>query len=331
MDAKITKSRLGLLLSYDWIKILCICLAAVLVWMLLFTTLATRATNGQRFEIYTYPGVQIKNVSPSLEILHQKNALSYDVLEVTVNDLEDNSYKDTILQAHFAAGQGDVMFVADSPETYDDSGNLESLGKLQDFLLRYRSNAIWLGEETFDEATLGIEYASTFPSYFADCEAYLNRFYGGDFQNGSLDRDAVRENFEARMAKDKRFKTQEQWDAGLEQEYERIENLCASYKRVREWVSNDSPDDPIELRKSLVPIDRNNDGAIEKGEWYEGTFAFDLGNIQNISQFAVNETGESATGEDLCMCVLQTGSSGENDLRYEPFTFLTYLVDTYDS
>lgn len=56
MDAKITKQRLGLLLSYDWIKILGICAAAVLVWALLFTTMATRATNGQSFEMYLYPG-----------------------------------------------------------------------------------------------------------------------------------------------------------------------------------------------------------------------------------------------------------------------------------
>lgn len=39
MDAKITKQRLGLLLSYDWIKIIGICAAAVLVWALLFTTM----------------------------------------------------------------------------------------------------------------------------------------------------------------------------------------------------------------------------------------------------------------------------------------------------
>ena len=58
MDAKITKSRLGLLLSYDWIKIIGICVAAVLVWTLLFTTLATRATSGQIFEIYAYAGVR---------------------------------------------------------------------------------------------------------------------------------------------------------------------------------------------------------------------------------------------------------------------------------
>ena len=48
MDAKITKQRLGLLLSYDWIKIIGICAAAVLVWALLFTTMATRATTSKR-------------------------------------------------------------------------------------------------------------------------------------------------------------------------------------------------------------------------------------------------------------------------------------------
>ena len=111
MDAKITKSRLGLLLSYDWIKIIGICVAAVLVWTLLFTTLATRATSGQIFEIYAYAGVRAYfDQLGTLDGLHRKGALSRDVLEFTSTSLTSD-YGDTILQAHTSAGQGDVIFV----------------------------------------------------------------------------------------------------------------------------------------------------------------------------------------------------------------------------
>ena len=90
MDAKITKKRLGLLLSYDWLKILGICVAAVLLWSLLFTTMATRATNGQRFEMYLYPGVRFAN-SVDVSSLHERDkndVLSYDVLDVSSVSLE---------------------------------------------------------------------------------------------------------------------------------------------------------------------------------------------------------------------------------------------------
>ena len=47
MDAKITKSRLGLLLSYDWIKIVGICVAVVLLWLLIFTMTAVLPASGE--------------------------------------------------------------------------------------------------------------------------------------------------------------------------------------------------------------------------------------------------------------------------------------------
>ena len=81
MDAKITKERLGLLLSYDWIKIACICIAAVAAWLLLFTSTATRPTRGQAFELYTYPGASLQ-VAPDLAKWQSEGALSFDVLEV---------------------------------------------------------------------------------------------------------------------------------------------------------------------------------------------------------------------------------------------------------
>ena len=73
MDAKITKSRLGLLLSYDWIKIVGICTAVVLLWLLIFTMTATRATTGQSFELYAYGGVSLNTMNfPGLGELREK-------------------------------------------------------------------------------------------------------------------------------------------------------------------------------------------------------------------------------------------------------------------
>ena len=58
MDAKITKKRLNIFLSYDWIKILLAAVAAILVWSLIFTTAATRVTQAQNFTIFNYTGTK---------------------------------------------------------------------------------------------------------------------------------------------------------------------------------------------------------------------------------------------------------------------------------
>ena len=52
MDARITKQRLGNLLSYDWLKMLIAIVIAVFLIILLFTMTATRVTNAQTFAVY---------------------------------------------------------------------------------------------------------------------------------------------------------------------------------------------------------------------------------------------------------------------------------------
>ncbi len=54
MDARITKSRLANLLSYDWLKIIAAILAVVLILIVFFTTIKTRARDEQIFTVYAY-------------------------------------------------------------------------------------------------------------------------------------------------------------------------------------------------------------------------------------------------------------------------------------
>ena len=56
MDAKITKTRLSRLLSYDWLKIVGVIAGVILVWSLIFTMTATRITPAQQFHVLNYVG-----------------------------------------------------------------------------------------------------------------------------------------------------------------------------------------------------------------------------------------------------------------------------------
>lgn len=336
MDAKITKQRLGLLLSYDWIKIIGICAAAVLVWALLFTTMATRATNGQSFEMYLYPGVSLSS-SVNVETLHtrdENDVLSYDVLNFSSMTL-DSSAMDTVLSAHFSAGQGDVFFAPDTEPTKDEDGNITAYNGLDDFIGGYFSNAQWLDPDLSEEhskhtITNGSgETVGQFNNYFYDCAQYLNRFYNGDWKSGTLDEAAVRANFDERMKGDKRYKNEAQREAGRQKEIVRIQNLRDAFENVLGWVSSDDENSPVRIKTTELSVILESGGEAQTVEW---NLSFDLSNIDHLTDFIGYPGGENGTriADNLCMVVLNTGSSGEEDLRYEPFMLLDYLVTTYD-
>ena len=336
MDAKITKQRLGLLLSYDWIKIIGICAAAVLVWALLFTTMATRATNGQSFEMYLYQGVSLSS-SVNVETLHtrdENDVLSYDVLNFSSMTL-DSSAMDTILSARFAAGQGDVLFAPYTEPTKDEDDNIIAYNGFDDFIGWYFSNALWLDPDLSEEhskhtITNGSgETVGQFNNYFYDCAQYLNRFYNGDWKSGTLDEATVRANFDERMKGDKRYKNEAQREAGRQKEIVRIQNLRDAFENVLGWVSSDDENSPVRIKTTELSVILESGGEAQTVEW---NLSFDLSNIDHLTDFIGYPGGENGTriADNLCMVVLNTGSSGEEDLRYEPFMLLDYLVTTYD-
>ena len=333
MDAKITKKRLGLLLSYDWIKIAAICAAAVVLWLVLLTSLATRATKGQCFDIYTYIGVRIStNELGTLETLREKNALSDDVLDLTTYTLTQDGYEDMILSVRFQTGEGDVLLVADTQDTVDESGQVTQYGGLRDYLSGYMSYSACLNT---DLSGYEDQYGYVYTNYFADCEAYLNGFFftdgEPDYENGTLDKQIAETRFRERIKKDKRYKKEEQKAAAALGEFERLENLRTSYVRLKGWVTGDDENAPIRVRTCNAPADTNGDGVISAGEGTPVQFAFDLSNLENITSLAGNTSNAENMAQDLCMVIVETGSSSETDMRFEQITFLTYLADKYDA
>ena len=333
MDAKITKKRLGLLLSYDWIKIAAICAAAVMLWLVLLTSLATRATKGQCFDIYTYIGVRLStNELGSLDTLQEKNALSNDVLDLTSYTLTEDGYEDMILSVRFQTGEGDIMLIADTADTVDDSGNVTQYGGLRDYLSGYMSCSACLNTDlTGYEDQNGYVYTN----YFADCEEYLNGFFftdgQPDYENGTLDKEIAEARFRERIKKDKRYKKEAQKAAAVQGEFERLENLRSSYVRLKGWVTGDDENAPIRVRTCNAPADVDGDGIISAGEGTPVQFAFDLSNLENITKLAGNTANADNMAQDLCMVIVETGSTGETDMRFEQITFLTYLADKYDA
>lgn len=321
------------MLSYDWIKIAAICAAAVMLWLVLLTSLATRATKGQCFDIYTYIGVRLStNELGSLDTLQEKNALSNDVLDLTSYTLTEDGYEDMILSVRFQTGEGDIMLIADTADTVDGSGNVTRYGGLRDYLSGYMSCSACLNTDlTGYEDQNGYVYTN----YFADCEEYLNGFFftdgQPDYEKGTLDKEIAEARFRERIKKDKRYKKEAQKAAAVQGEFERLENLRSSYVRLKGWVTGDDENAPIRVRTCNAPADVDGDGTISAGEGTPVQFAFDLSNLENITKLAGNTANADNMAQDLCMVIVETGSTGETDMRFEQITFLTYLADKYDA
>lgn len=322
MDARITKKRLGHMLSYDWIKIVAIAAALIVVWSLLFTMLATRASNGQTFYLYSFYDVSMKGDKVNtLDNLKKHNALSYDILELNDYTFTDNQYLAQIMAAYFSAAQGDVLFITDYvPEAEQEKAEEgeEVYTNLQSFASSYYSILAPLKGEYTNSAGNVVK-----KNYFETLEGYLNQFYKGeDFREGELNIDAVKSAFRTRMKKDKRFKTEAQKKKGFEKEIARIENLRISYLRVEKALELGI----ISIKDTKIAEDIDKDGKISDGEWKTVNCVFDLSGISHITDYVTNSEGGK---EGLCMGIFDW-SSQQPDLQYEPITYLNFLLTEYE-
>ena len=224
MDAKITKQRLGHLLSYDWLKIVGVIAAAILVWTLIFTTSATRITPAQQFSIVNYNGnVSVTSAfSRFLNNAYDGGVFSYEVLETTTVDLPaSGEYAATVMEARVAVSEGDVIFVPNVEDTkteYEVNGETVYYTYLQKLTYSYGYCLYNLDPNAED-------------SFFGQMKAYVNGYYeNGDYETGTLNKAKAEEDFRARITKnkDKRFKKEAQIVAALDAEYERIEKYAAA-------------------------------------------------------------------------------------------------------
>lgn len=331
MDAKITKKRLGHLLSYDWIKIIAICAAVIVVWVLLFTSLATRATKGQTFQIYVYPGVTMQSEKlGGLSDLHKDGVLSGDVLDYNVLQMTSGS-AGTQLSAFLPNKEGDVMFINDTlptktvvdEETGEEKTEVTGKSDLEKFLTSYFGYASWLGEignvEVYD-------YNLAQESYLDNCEKYLSQFYTDEVtsENPNQDKEKIESEFRKRIKGDKRYKKESQIKKGLEEEFVRIENLRKAYTNVLDYLEQGI----ISVRTTTLELDEDKDKD-GKNDTVEVQYAYDLSKIEHIADLMVNtKNEESGKSDDLCMIILNEKAQ-EEALRFEQITLLDYIVREY--
>ena len=331
MDAKITKTRLSRMLSYDWLKIVGAIAGFILVWSLIFTMTATRITPAQQFHVLNYVGNYSWSTSFGNFYKGAKEELSYEVMEIHSEDLSTNEdYLTTLMEARLATYEADVMFVADidDPDTaYEDATTGETLYKhtyLETFIVRYGSYLYNLSDPTVDET-----------SYFKQMENYLNLYYKGDWTNAeNLNEAQVEKDFRARVKKnkDKRYKKESQILAGIEKDIGRIEKYRDGLEKFYQYVKDGYiAYNPIEFtyeRKDNTPLEYKGKGYtlnICPNEKMEA--------LKDYVGYYKTETDEEGNempvkrAENMNVAFFDAGKEMEEGFQYENVLFINYVVE----
>lgn len=324
MDAKITKKRLNIFLSYDWIKIILAAAAAILVWSLVFTTTATRVTQAQNFTIFNYTGTSgTTRFNAYSTTLAEKKVFSYDVLEINATDITTSSeYSSTILQTRLTTGEGDAIFAAnianESSSYTDENGETAYYTYLEEFLYSYYYCA-----ETFGEN-----------GYLDQMADYLDGYYYGDYAAGKADEAKIEADFRARLKKlnDKRFKKESEIKEGLKLELARLEGYRTNLIDFLGYLEKGY----IALQETTLYFQDTNGTPIEKKDYYSINLCPDerMSELRKDVCYAktvVEEDGEKkvASAENLCIVLLNVADEKYQYNRWEGLSFVNYLVETY--
>ena len=325
MDAKITKKRLSQMLSYDWMKIVLVAAAVILVWTLVFTTTATRIIPSQSFGIFNYCGTTVTTRFSDYPT-STKDIFSYEVIEKSSQDVTTGGeeYALQIMEARLTTDEADVLFAADIEGgylQYTVDGETKNTTYLEDFLYRFYRYAYRLDGEN---------------GFLAQMKTYLDGYYGGDYHNAeALNEEKIEADFRARIKKnkDKRYKKESQIQEGLTGEIDRIQKyrqalidfhtyLDLGYISLTEktlyFSDNDGNPMPITgcFSVNICPNEKMAD--VKKDVYYRETVVDE--------ETGAETTKTAATNMNI---VIINDVETESGFEFERLAFINYLVQTY--
>ena len=301
MDAKITKSRLAHYLSYEWVKIVAIIIAAVVLWTIIFTTAETRLTLAQEYNVYNYEGGNAGVRFLEVEDYDEKRVFSYEVIEANPNDVSKHGEElDAVMQTRLSTNEIDAVFVTDRLagkdgwKYKDDMGVEHDATYLDGFLYSYYSAILPFGGED------GLR---------KKVETYLNTYFTAGYQDeSSLDEQKAEADFRARVKKDKRFKKEEQIAQGVQDEKARLIAYANALKTFNSYLS----DGTVALQEKTVYFPTADGTAVEQK--VTGEYSLNLcpdetkTNFKDLVSYFVDkeEGGREKTSKNLNLVLFRT-------------------------
>ncbi len=324
MDARITKKRLNHLLSYDWIKMIAVAVAVVIVWQVIFTVTETRRLPSQQFCVLNYKGTEYgEHVQGSLTDALEDGVFSHEVIETAHTDLMRGgvSTLSTLLQASFATDEGDLIALANvnDPETETETNGEKT----------YQTYA-----ETF--VATGWRNLYDAEEFLENMRSYLNGYYVNGYEDeNSLDENKVEQDFKARIKanKDKRYKTDGAIKTAVAEETKRMEKYRAALIEFESYLKSEyirldkvsgdvsnGAGEVIHGEATLVNICPNEEtmGEVKKEYYY----------LEDKVDEATGGTVTVSSAKDMSFGFVKTEKMDANFV-YEGVAYINYLVRKY--
>lgn len=330
------------MLSYDWLKIVGTAAALIIVWMLIFTTTATRITAAQNFGVVNYSGnVSLSaDFNKSLSDAYSNKVFTSEVLELTTVDMpQGGDYGGELLAARLTTDECDAMLVSqqgDVQSAYKEEVVDPTTGEKEE-VVKYRHTYLenFLANYRFRLHDLSLDGEK---SFFKQMENYLNKYYVNGYEDeNSLDVEKVETDFLARIqrTKDKRYKKQADIDRGVEESIDRMKKYRKALISFYDY-----------LEEGVVTLTKTNFVAGEDYDYsFEGTYSINLcpssdskermRALSSVAGYyttyvANEETGEikqTLTARDMNICLFDLNGE-EEEFRYEGLLYVVYLIDS---
>ncbi|MBO4251576.1 MAG: hypothetical protein J5911_02825 [Clostridia bacterium] len=312
MDNRLTKKRLSNFLAYEWLLTLGVIIAAIMAMELLYTMLATRLTEGQRFKYYfdeEIAAIDAFSVYNLLGVDIGKNGktFSYDVLSVETESLVANT---DVLSMRLSLHEGDAIFTS--------AVEKEGAGS--------RAKVVVDAYSVYD-----------YESLLASAKEYLAQFIvsGGDiYDTADYDENLIRAYFDERMKGDNRYRTEEDKEVGRQSEIGRILKLAKDVEDF-EKILNCGKESLFfrytKYAQSIVLYTEDDiytkryDEQVKAGkaDLIYGINVAELTGGKNVSDYLKLQGNDGADGVVL---ELFDFSSVQYDLQFECISFVDTLV-----
>lgn len=300
MDAKITKERIGQMLSYDWLKFIAMAVAVIIFWLIAFTVTATKITNTQRFTVFNHSsnatlGTDFYDLMDDC----MENGFSYEVIETDIFDLSGKaSQANSYYEAHLGAETAHLVFMP-----YFEGGEAQA------FVNHRYTNLITVHE------------------FLTEMKAYVSAYYpNGDYENGALDTAKVASDFRMLIKRnnDKRFKGKK-FNEGLLQEYARIQSYADALVQFEEYLDLGL----VCLEQMEIQHASNPENVLQESTDFVVNLCPDVTKMGNLKNYIYRLEGNSNTKTSYNMSVFfcRKEKYSETAYSYESLLFINKLIE----
>lgn len=329
-------------MAYEWILMIIIAVVAMVAWELAYTVGSVRLTVGQQFKYYYDQNVVGTGSSKLYDLIKDKKALSYDILEFTSEELSADY---NVLSIRLSIQEGDVIFT-DNKEADPEATNKSVRAKtIVDQMNGYSFEKMLKDAKTYLRDNFLRDSLKTVTDYTANADADLD--LASSYSN--LDENKIEARFKKRMKKDNRFRTQKLIEDGVNLEKQRIEKLCAEVQDFEKLILAESTHGDLFFRYTRFTQTRDGVTTEKDKQFYQTLVDREISEGRENAIYGLNvsalkdynpSVGETKTNPTEYFTLAGSDGKADNvvamafdfwelyqyDLQFETISFINTIV-----